>query len=179
MISTFFKNMTRNDVTQIYHAGHKALDIDGNETHYGYGTPLCAPEMCLVLGITDEGPKGSEKELANGYGISLKGLETGMTYLYWHCLPMFPVHGGDTVKRGQIVAFMGNAGPVTKWGKTVPLSERTKTPFAGTHVHVQVEKDGKRLDPLPLINFNWQPQYTTADYLVAMIAVFKKILKKL
>lgn len=174
-LSTFFKGMTLNSITQVYHAGHKALDIIGNKTNFGYGTPLCAPENCLVLGITKEELSHDNKDLEHGYGIKLKGLETGMEYLYWHCLPIFPVYGGNTVKRGQIVAYMGNAGLVYQGGQYVPLEQRTTNPFHGTHLHVQVEKDGVRIDPLPLINFQWQPTYTLSDFISATLVVLKKI----
>jgi hypothetical protein len=179
MISTFFKGMTPGHISQIFHEGHQALDITGNKTNFGYGTPLCAPENCLVLGITKSELSHDNKDLEAGYGVRLKGLETGLEYLYWHCLPTFPVYGGDSVPRGQIVAYMGNGGPVYQGGKYVPLEERTTAPFKGTHLHVQVEKDGVRIDPLPLINFHWQPTYSFSDYLGAMLKVLNKISKQI
>lgn len=174
MISTFFKGMTQGHVTQIFHKGHQALDIVGNKVSFGYGTPLCAPEMCRVLGITKEELSHDNKGLENGYGIRLKGLETGHDYLYWHCLPLFPVYGGDVVKAGQVVAFMGNAGLVYQGGQYVPLDKRNKMPFPGTHLHIQMELNGKRVDPLKHINFSWQPQYSLTELMSATIVVLKK-----
>ena len=167
--------MTLNHITQIFHEGHKALDIVGNKTNFGYGTPLCAPENCLVLGITSEELSHDNKSLEHGYGIKLRGLETGIEYLYWHCLPIFPVYGGDTVKRGQIMAYMGNAGLVYQGGNYVPLEQRIKAPFQGTHLHIQAEKDGQRIDLLPLINFSWEPTYTFTDLVGATMKVLRKI----
>ena len=168
--------MSRENVSQIYHEGHKALDITGNKTNFGYGTPLCAPENCTILGITDTGKLDDPDELAYGYGVSFKG-ESGLTYLFWHCLPIFPVWGGDLVSQGQIIAYMGNAGNVYQGGQYVPLSERTSKPYKGTHVHVQVEMNGVRIDPLPLIDFSQQPTYTTLDFMGAYIKILQKQIK--
>lgn len=174
-LTLFFKGMTRDHITQISHTRHQALDIVGNKTNFGYGTPLCAPENSLILGITSEKVTRDNHDLEHGYGIKFKGLETGIEYLYWHCLPIFPVNGGDVVKRGSIVAYMGNAGLVYHGGAYVPLDKRTSVPFKGTHLHIQAEKDGKRIDPFPLINFSWQPQYGVLEVMSATLVVLKKI----
>lgn len=176
-LTLFFKGMTKDDITQVFHSGHKAWDLVEYNTPTGklYGTPLCAPENCLVLGVTKESLSHDNSGLEHGYGIRLRGLETGHDYLYWHTLPTFPVWGGDTVKRGQIVAYMGNAGYVTVGGVYVPLEERVKDPEPGTHLHVVVYKNGVEIDPMPLINWNWQPQYTFLDFVRAMMVVLKKI----
>lgn len=174
-LTKFFKGLNDWHITQRYSDRHKALDIIGNKVNFGYGTPLCAPENCLVLGITSEELSHNDKSLESGYGIRFKGLETGLEYLYWHTLPIFPVYGGDIVPRGQIIAYMGNAGMVYQGGKYVPLDNRLKEPYLGTHLHIQIEKDGKRVDPYPLLNFNWEPQYTLVDSISALIKVLKKI----
>lgn len=178
-LTLLFKGMTEGHITQVFHRGHDALDIIGNKSSFGYGTPLCAPENCLVLGITSEELTSDNKDLEHGYGIRLKGLETGLEYLLWHCLPIFPVYGGDIVSRGQIVAYMGNAGTVYQNGVYVPLAERTTKPFGGTHVHFEVFKQGDRIDPYPLFNWSWQPQYSLADYIGAFMRVLSKISKNI
>lgn len=172
-----FKKMTKDDITQIFHAGHEAWDLVENSTPIGqlYGTPLCAPENCLVIRFT-EAELAHPEQLEQGYGIHLKGLETGLTYLYWHILPIVPVWGGDTVKRGQIVAYMGNAGNVFQGGVYVPLEERTKDPERGTHLHWEVYKDGVKIDPMPLVNWSWEPQWTKIDFMSALLVVLKKSL---
>jgi len=177
--------MQPSNIHQIFHTNHPGLDIVGNQTNYGYGTPLCAPENCLVIHVRqgDKAPSGHAQvpgSLEYGYGIRLKGLETGHEYLYWHVLPMLPVWGGDTVKRGQIVAYMGNAGTVySSWFKDgqVPYEKRTKAPHPGTHLHIEMFKDGKQIDPRPHINWNWEPQYTLSDFIGAMMVVLKKMLR--
>lgn len=171
-----FKNCTKDDITQVFHSGHQAWDMIERSTPVGklYGTPLCAPETCLVLGISSEKITTDHKDLEKGYGIRLRGLETGMDYLYWHTLPLFPVYGGDVVPRGGIVAYMGNAGWVTVGGEYVPLEDRTKDPELGTHLHLEVKKDGVKIDPMPLFNWDWQPQYTLAEVISALMTVVKK-----
>lgn len=179
-LTKFFKGMSKDNITQIFHPGHPALDITGNKTNFGYGTPLCAPENVLVLGINGDKPLTVDShDLEYGYGIRLKGLETGHEYLYWHCLPYFPVWGGDTINRGQIVAFMGDAGDVSQGGSYVPLDQRLSAPYRGTHLHIQMYKDGTLIDPLPFINFSWEPQYTLMDQISATLKVLSKISKQL
>lgn len=180
-LTLLFKGMTQDDVSQAFHPGHQAWDLVENSTPKGklYGTPLCAPENCLVLGVTDEGPLQSSKELERGYGVRLEGLETGLEYLFWHILPLSPVKAQDRVSRGQIVAYMGNAGNVYVGGVYVPLDQRTTDPEPGTHLHLEVYKDGVRIDPEPLFNWNLQPQYSLLDFIKSVSIVLSKALTKL
>ena len=173
--------MTPDDITQGFHSKHLGWDLVERSTPQGqlYGTPLCAPENCTVLGVTLEELTHTNVGLEKGYGIRLKGIETGYEYLYWHCLPIFPVNGGDSVKRGQIVAYMGNAGYVTVGGIIVPIEDRLKDPEPGTHLHVEIFENGKQINPLPLVNWNWEPQWTTLDFMVALLATLQKKLKLL
>lgn len=175
MITKFFKGMRPANITQGFHDGHKALDIVGS-----YGTPMCAPEDCLVLGIRGDGfTPNSTNNLKRGYGVSLLGKETGTEYLIWHCLPYLPVWGGDSVKRGQIVAFMGNSGYVLVGGIEVVIDERPKPPYRGTHLHVEGSKNGVKYDLLPEINWSWEPTYTKADLLKATMVCLTKMLRAL
>jgi murein DD-endopeptidase MepM/ murein hydrolase activator NlpD len=171
-LSTPFKGFTHNDITQIYHAEHRALDIDGNAVNWGYGTALCAPEDVRILMVLADGyTPNSTKKLERGYGLWMEGLETGLVHQYWHTLPYLPVKKGDIVERGKIVAFMGNAGMVRQGGVYVPLEERTKKPYKGTHLHWPVFPQGYTpyqskdlaIDPLPLIDFARQPTYSTFE----------------
>lgn len=171
-LTKFFKGMTQNNVTQVFHKDHQALDIVG-----AYGTPLCAPENCLILGITKEELVENNQALENGYGVRMKGLETGHEYLYWHTLPILPVWGGDSVRRGQIVAYMGNAGNVRVDGKYVPLEDRILPNHPGTHLHIEMFKDGVRIDPLPHINWSWEPQWTKTDFISSFLKVLSKMAK--
>lgn len=178
MLTKFYKGMQLGHVTQGFKKSHPALDIV-----FGYGTPLCAPEDCVVTRISGDGPvDGSTDGIKYGYGIHLRGKETGQDYLFWHCLPYFPVWGGDSVKRGQIVAFMGNAGYVTVGGRALTVEERDhlengkfKLETGGTHLHIEGELNGVGVDLLPQINWNWEPQYTKFDLIKAITACLSKM----
>lgn len=183
-----FKGMNHTCITQGFHDRHKGWDIVSYAKPYvnGYGTPLCAPERCKIEKIVgDTYTPESHKPLAKGYGVWFTGLETGNVYVYWHTLPYLPVHGGDIVERGQIIAYMGNAGIVRSAGVDVPINERTTPPYKGTHLHVEIYKPGSsvggfggdRFDPALWYNLNLEPQYTVADQLRAIGVVLKKIAK--
>ena len=179
MLSKLFKGQTKGHTSQTFHRKHLALDIIGNNVNFGYGTPLCAPENCRVVRITGDTftPDEHQRDLKveHGFGIYLKGLETGLEYLYWHCLPIFPVWGGDIVPRGQIVAFMGNYGLVYQEGKYIPIDQRTVAPYKGNHLHIQVEDEGHtRIDPTSLIDWNLEPSYTVLDLMKATLKVISK-----
>ena len=179
-----FKGMTIENISQTYHSKHPALDICKSSSVASYGTPLCAPEDCTVLNIVgDKYTPNDTHELEKGYGIYLKGEETGYSYLYWHVLPILPVNTGDSVKRGSIIAFMGNAGLVYTNGVYVPIEERTKSPFKGTHLHLEMFDKGYKigdkksfLNPLERIDLSLEPLYSTVDLLRATVIVFKKVL---
>jgi murein DD-endopeptidase MepM/ murein hydrolase activator NlpD len=176
MISKFFKGMFASAITQGFHDGHPALDIEGS-----YGTPLCAPEDCTVLGTRGDAMDGvsdSLAELAYGYGVRLKGV-SGDEYLYWHCMPLFPVSSGDKVKQGQIVAYMGNSGHVVVGGVDVPVEDRLNSNHPGTHLHIEMTRAGTRIDPHPFIDWSLEPEWTKSDYIVAMMKVLGKALKVL
>lgn len=179
--------MTHASISQTFHSKHQALDIISRqkETVGGYGTPLCAPEACRVLSIIgDSYTPESHAELEHGYGIWLKGLETGFTHLYWHVLPILPVSEGQVVTRGQIVAYMGNAGNVLSNNVYVPLESRTKNPYPGTHLHWEMfnpqytlgkTKNKYVLNPLNYLGAE-EPYYSIADQLKAIAVVISKIL---
>lgn len=189
MLNTPYKGAGLTTISQTFHEGHKALDLvvwrSSNALTRGYGTPLCAPERSIVRRIVgDSYTPGSDHNLERGYGIFLLGVETGFTHEYWHTQPIHPVSEGDVVQRGQIVAYMGNAGNVRAGTRYVPLEERTSDPFPGTHLHWEIMDRGytiggrkKHLNPLDHINWTLQPTYTTGDQLRAMAVVFGKMLK--
>lgn len=177
-------------VHQAFHAKHDGIDLGSPRWVAGYGTPLTAPEDVVIERVVTPGylvEDGNFELLKKGYGLRMRGLETGNLYLYWHCLPGFPVWGGDKVKRGQIVAYMGNSGNVrsSAYGPSVPpvpLEDRTNRSknFPGTHLHMEVVVKGKKVDPFPLFDWTAEPTYTNMDILAAaakVIGKFKLILK--
>ena len=164
-----YKKFSVFDVSQGFHSGHQAIDCVST-----YGKPLVAPENVLIGGIiTPTNVSEDLGDLKNGYGVWMIGQETGDKYLYWHCLPVFPVWGGDIIEGGKIVAYMGNAGNVSVGGVYVPLEERTDKPYRGTHLHMVWFKNGVPHDPLPYLEK--EPEYTFWDEIKATGVVLTKI----
>lgn len=175
-LSVPFKGFTVNNISQYYHADHRAWDIVGVKKSRGYGTPLCALEdKEVIMAIADGYTPKDTRNLARGYGVWMRGLETGLVYQYWHTLPYLPVNVGDIVKRGKIVAFMGNAGNVYQNGTYVPIENRLDAEKLGTHLHLVIFPKGhipyktiqKALDPMQYIDLSLQPTYTQMDLLAA------------
>lgn len=98
--------------------------------HYGMdftapiGTPVYATGDGKIIQV-----KGS-KRTRSGFGLVLK-IDHGYGYetLYGH-LSAFNVKRGQKVKRGDVIAFVGNTG-----GSTAP------------HLHYEVHKNGKKVNP--------------------------------
>lgn len=184
-----YKDATKARITQGFHSEHKALDMISNNpsSTRGSGVPLVAPEDVEIMRIVGDGYTMTEKETlaarAHGWGVFMKGLETGKVHLYWHCHPYFPVNAGQKVKRGKIVAFMGNSGLVRVGTQYVPITERYT--HKGTHLHWElVDKltNGVKRgfnDIAPLIDWNSKPTYTFLEELSAWATVLLKMSKVL
>lgn len=96
-------------------SNHKGIDIAGT-----YGSPISVTADGTVEQATWFG----------GYGLYVlvdhgRGLKTA--YAHNSALAVKP---GDKVKKGQVIAYMGNSGIST-----------------GTHCHYEVQKDGVQVDP--------------------------------
>jgi murein DD-endopeptidase MepM/ murein hydrolase activator NlpD len=179
-----FVHASTKRITQTYHPGHQALDFWAM-----WGTPLVAPEDCKVERIVTElkgqGEGYDESTLERGYGVWLRGLETGLIHLYWHTAGVLPVFGGEEVKRGQIVAFMSNSGYVISGGSYVPLEERNDKPYRGTHLHWNVYPKNKKigvysnkaLNPLDYIDWDIPLHISLRDRQMAGYRLVYKIFK--
>ena len=190
MILKPFKQFSANNITQGFHQYHKAIDIlPIRKGGLAYGTPLVAPERCKIGKVyTPQFFKDNPHDDApvkNGYGLFMKGLETGYLHLYWHTQPVFPVSTGDMVERGAIVAYCGNSGNVFSGGLYVPISERNLPNFKGTHLHQVLIDDretpqrGTVLNPLDYMDIVTEPTYTIFDELKAISTTLLKISKLL
>lgn len=164
-------------ITQYFHSGHYALDMVSTKKQKSYGLPLVAPEDAIVIRIVGNTYTPEDtSNLKRGYGIFLQGLETGLFHQYWHTQPVCPVSVGQTVKRGKIVAFMGNAGTVRRNGKYVEVGDRLTVEKPGTHLHWEVMKSydpiqvrkGEHVDPFPLVDWLTPTKYGTFDLLSAV-----------
>ncbi|MGF1600657.1 MAG: M23 family metallopeptidase [Thermosynechococcaceae cyanobacterium] len=96
---------------------HNGIDLLG-----AHGTPIYATANGTVIEAGYLGGFGNAVEIQHGYGY--KTLYAHMTKL--------AVPANVTVKRGQLIGFMGSTGR-----------------SSGTHLHYTVFKDGKEVDPKP------------------------------
>jgi LysM repeat protein len=107
--------------TQYFHPGHYGVDIQTKG-----GGPIFAAEDGVVI-RADMGWNG-------GYGNVIEiGHGNGLVTLYAHNKELY-VAEGETVKRGQAIAWMGNTGRV--YGQT------------GIHIHFEVHIGGLKKNPL-------------------------------
>ena len=97
---------------------HAGVDYGGGQ---GIGHPIHAQAGGKV---TAAGPSG------NGFGTMVKASKGVYDYIYAH-LSKALVDKGDNIKAGQKIGLMGNTGAST-----------------GPHVHYEVRKDGKPINPL-------------------------------
>lgn len=108
-------------ITQYFNAGHYALDMQERG-----GGPIYAAEAGTVI-RADFGWSG-------GYGNVIEiDHGNGLITLYGHNKEIY-VEVGDSIQRGQKIAWMGNTGLV--YGKT------------GIHVHFEVQVNGVKKNPL-------------------------------
>jgi hypothetical protein len=142
-----------------------------------YGTYLVAPEDSIVdVIVTPSNLDNSTEGLENGYGIRLKSTRADNDqYIYWHCLPFFPVKAGDFIPKGGIVAQMGNSGLCRAGGIEVPTEKRTKPPYLGTHLHFQLIIGGVPKNPLEYIDWNYQIKYSALDLIKVVSIILRKI----
>ena len=165
-----FKNATSNKISTPFTLVHPAVDWFDK-----YGTPLVAPEDCVVMGITgEEFTPDNYEPLRRGYGIKLRG---NYDWLFWHCQPIFAVRVGEEVKAGQIIGYMGNSGNVLAGGKYVPVEERANEPHSGTHLHLECWNGIVRIDPVPLMTE--EPNYTYFEAIKAISITIGKLLNLL
>lgn len=118
-----FQNPCNNcSITQYYHPGHYALDIQTK----GSVRPIFAAEAGTVIRaeVGWNGGYGNVLEIDHGNGV---------VTLYAHNESLY-VKQGDTVSRGQEIAKMGNTGRV--YGAT------------GIHTHFEVRVNGVKKNPL-------------------------------
>ena len=94
---------------------HKGLDIAITK-----GTPIIATADGVVTFSAEKGLMGNMVVLDHGYGFTTR---------YGHCKELLK-EKGDTVKRGDVIATVGNTGRTT-----------------GPHVHYEVQMSGVQVNP--------------------------------
>ena len=131
------------------------IQLDRISSYFGYrvdpfykvkkfheGVDFAAPKGTPVH-VTGDGRVIVERRSLGGYGNEIM-VDNGFGYvtLYAH-LSAFKVKKGQLVKRGQVIGLVGNTGKST-----------------GPHLHYEVRKDGKAINP---INFFFN-DLTPAEY---------------
>jgi len=119
-MGTKIQRPTKGILTQGYHKGHYALDIASK-----MNTPIYAAAGGTVITSSDGWNYGYGNYIIIDHG---NGIET----LYGHN-NVRKVSVGDTVKRGQLIALMGNSGRV--FGVT------------GIHLHFELRINGRKVNP--------------------------------
>ena len=136
-----YKGAKIQDISQYYSETHQALDFCPLNP---YGTSLVCPfEYGKINNMVDSDIcSENEDEMFRGFGITIQecdknGNLKSMYCGYWHTFSEFPFEKWDIVKRGDVVAYMGNSGDVFA-GKPpiyVPLECRESPNHPGTHLH--------------------------------------------
>lgn len=98
---------------------HEGIDVSAP-----MGAPIVAPAAGVVTLVTQETGYGNVLEIDHGGGIVTK---------YAHCSRIV-VRVGQHVKRGQVIANVGNTGLST-----------------GPHLHYEIHVNGKVVDPLTYV----------------------------
>ena len=105
--------------------------------HYGMdfsakiGTPIYATGNGVIKKVSSKGAFGKHVVIDHGFGY-----ET----LYAH-MSKFNTKKGKKIKRGEIIGYVGNTGR-----------------SAGPHVHYEVRKNGRRLDPVNFYSVDLGPE---------------------
>lgn len=101
---------------------HRGIDIRAP-----YGTPVRAGASGVVTFTGWQRGYGKTIEIAHGYGVST---------LYGH-LSKIAVAGGQRVRKGQIIGYVGLTGWTT-----------------GSHLHYEVKRWGSSINPVAYLNLN-------------------------
>ena len=152
----FMQNVSTGKMS-FYHTG---VDFKGPT-----GSLVIAPLDGEVMGVQDKKIKANAEAYFN---ISARikhpgGLETD----YQHLDKVF-VQGGDIVKRGMVIGTKGTTG--------YRNNMHDKRPPGYPHLHFEVWKDGRRIDPMPFMVgcFNPNKQYAELEMVYPGGCSYKK-----
>lgn len=95
-------------ITQVYHSGHLGIDFGWNDGAY-CNQPIVAIEDGTVVGCADGygNTYPNQRIYGNYVNISHGG---GWWSMYGHLLKGITVKNGQTVRKGQVIGYMGNSG---------------------------------------------------------------------
>lgn len=109
---------------------HNGIDI---------AAPAGVPYYAMEEGVVEQ----IKNDSSNGNGVLVKhtGNAKGYTSLGIHLLKPPSVRKGETVRKGQLLGYIGNSGA-----------------SKGNHLHLQITKDGSMIDPATVVDFTpWVP----------------------
>ena len=113
--------------------GHKGIDFTtAGATGNTYGKEIRAAADGVVY--------SAEMHSSWGYNVYINHGNAVYTR-YAHCSKML-VSKGQTVKQGQVIAYVGNTGNVSP-------KPTASNPHAGAHLHFEVWVNGTRVNPAP------------------------------
>lgn len=120
-------------ITQVYHSNHLGVDFGWNDGAY-CNQPIIAIEDGTVVGCADGyGNTYPGKKIYGNY-VNIKH-GSGWWSMYGHLLKGITVKNGESVKKGQVVGFMGNSGYSN-----------------GQHLHFELRRDANQkansIDPI-------------------------------
>lgn len=115
------------------YANHKGIDlITKGATGNTYGKEIRAAADGVVYSAEYHYSWGNNVYINHGNGVYTR---------YAHCSQML-VSAGETVKQGQVIAYVGNTGNVSP-------KPSASNPHAGAHLHFEVWVNGTRVNPAP------------------------------
>lgn len=113
--------------------GHKGIDfITAGATGNTYGKEIRAAADGVVYSSEYHYSWGNNVYVNHGNGVYTR---------YAHCSKLL-VGKGQTVKQGQVIAYVGNTGNVSP-------RPSAANPYAGAHLHFEVWVNGDRVNPAP------------------------------
>lgn len=115
------------DYVNVFHVPHRGVDIA-----IGQGSPVRSVSDGVVYAVHDGGLKG--------YSYIIIAHRNGYASLYGH-VSAFLARQGDIVQAGQVIALSGGA----------PGTHGAGWMTTGSHVHLEMMKDGKHIDPLTML----------------------------
>lgn len=113
--------------------GHKGIDFTtAGATGNTYGKEIRAAADGVVYSAELHSSWGYNVYINHGNGVYTR---------YAHCSKMLVIKG-QTVKQGQVIAYVGNTGNVSP-------KPTAANPHAGAHLHFEVWVNGTRVNPAP------------------------------
>lgn len=140
-------------INTLFGSNHKGIDFAWNSKHGGPNAPIYASGAGKVIRVVD-GKKNNLNRLIKSFGNLVEIMHAdGSVTRYAHLRTGAVVKKGDIVDAGEIIGYMGNSGYAF-----------------GNHLHFELIKDGKRINPLNYL-------YVDSSYVYAKSEVhrFKNI----